>query len=153
MPNYQGHLIGGALTYLAVSYVVPFTHLSWEVHVGNFLACMLGALFPDIDTKSKGQKIFYSVVALLMGVLLIKQRYDIISFVSVIALLPLMVRHRGLFHKLWFLAFCASAIAVVITWMNMAWQPIGLSLALYFFLGALSHIVLDQTFTAIKYMN
>ena len=63
MPGYKGHIVGAALAFAGTLLVVsktypptPLTALQW------FLLTILGALFPDVDIKSKGQGIFYRVV-------------------------------------------------------------------------------------------
>jgi len=100
MPNYRVHLFGGF-----VAYVVLFSCVARLLHPSFLTACewllftLAGALFPDIDIKSKGQKYFYHFIFLLFIVLAIKKRYTMITFCSFIILIPLLVRHRGFFHS------------------------------------------------------
>jgi hypothetical protein len=73
MPSYRVHLIGGFLTYLAVLQGIKHMDISGFVIAQGLLFCLLGALFPDIDVKSKGQKIFYSILLCLLFWLLYKK--------------------------------------------------------------------------------
>ena len=59
MPNYKGHIVGGTVTYLVVLQVIKHAQPNIHVVLQGLVFCLLGSLFPDIDVKSKGQKIFY----------------------------------------------------------------------------------------------
>ncbi len=144
MPNYKGHLSGGLLTALLLLYA-----LSWWVSFSLLHAiqlvfvALLGSLFPDIDTKSQGQLLAYRLLAILLIILVVQQRLALALACSAFAMVPLIVHHRGLFHRVWFIALlCASVVMY-------AWHAIprvSNSVALYvlfFFIGALSHIWLD----------
>ncbi|MGC2310143.1 MAG: hypothetical protein WA432_00805 [Candidatus Babeliaceae bacterium] len=70
MPSYKGHLLGGLVVY-SIALLFMATTLSWLTK-GEWLLCTLfGALFPDIDIKSKGQKLFYALL-LVIGSFFIK---------------------------------------------------------------------------------
>ncbi len=58
MPGYRGHLIGGTVTYLAILQMMKSVQPSMSVVASGFVFCIVGSLFPDIDIKSKGQKLF-----------------------------------------------------------------------------------------------
>lgn len=143
MPNYKGHLIGGFFTYLALLYLLR-NHSPTVLTIGEWLFfTLMGALFPDIDTKSKGQKFFYRVVFVLLLLLLVQMRFQVIAFVSFVALFPLLIRHRGITHSLWFimgLSLCTIALAHICV-PNFA--AIVFFDTLFFFVGALSHLILD----------
>ena len=59
MPGFRGHLIGGTVTYLAILQCIKSMQPSIPVIISGFIFCIIGSLFPDIDIKSKGQKLFY----------------------------------------------------------------------------------------------
>ena len=59
MPNYKGHIAGGVITYLVVLYCIKYTNPSVHTVLQGLVFCLFGSLFPDVDVKSKGQKIFY----------------------------------------------------------------------------------------------
>jgi membrane-bound metal-dependent hydrolase YbcI (DUF457 family) len=143
MPGYKGHLVGGLTAYLLTLFICSWYQSSYQLLAEWLLCALLGSLFPDVDVKSKGQNIFY--VALFIGslILLYQQRYVTLSYIAIVALIPLITRHRGLLHRFWFiiLAIAGSAYALA------SWYP-ALSSRIYidagfFLIGAASHLYLD----------
>ena len=154
MPGYKAHVGWGASVYavlLVLFYKVLQTKFSVFIALEWFFCCVLGALFPDIDIKSKGQGIFYRVVVVFLLFLL--WRHDIVAFVfvSMLSFVPLLVHHRGLFHKPWFVVVMPFSIAFI----ACQYQAVPCTNALlinilFFSAGALSHIVLDRFQTKFK---
>lgn len=144
MPGYKGHLMGGAVTYCALLYGVTFycaptllTGIEW------FLFALAGSLFPDVDVKSKGQHYFYWIIFALFIYLVMLQRWKMVVFASFFAMLPLLVRHRGIFHRAWFIIFLVTMSAIAIgLYFPKHGQRLWLD-ALFFLAGALSHLWLD----------
>ncbi len=104
---------------------------------------LLGSLFPDIDTKSKGQKLFAYGVC---GATLLAWYYGnlyLLGYLLVGLLVPLLCNHRGMFHKLWFIVLVVGGAA---WWLISAYpsstERITMDAA-FFFLGAFSHLLLD----------
>ena len=150
MPSYKGHLIGGFFVFLAVLWVVClyvkpslFTCFEWGI------CCLLGSLFPDIDIKSKGQKIFYRVLCLALIVLIIQKKLKIALFLCLISFIPLLVRHRGLCHNILFILGVPLAFFLGIRSFAPALAGILVGDLLFFTLGAISHLWLDKGFMAI----
>lgn len=147
MPNYQGHLVGGAI---CAAPLLVATHYAYPLHplwgISLLLSCMLGALFPDVDTKSKGQRIYYYTLTALIIVLAFERKFDYILLLLPIILLPLIVRHRGLFHKLWFIL---AVMAGATFYACASWPALKLLIvlhSLFFTAGAISHLYLDLGF-------
>ncbi len=144
MPNYKGHLAGGIFAYLLSLYmIISYKSITLATGLEWLLFCLLGSLFPDVDTKSKGQKIFYWVVLLLAAVLLFSERLQGLLLLGALGIFPLLVRHRGIFHQLWFIILIPIAIA----WLACGCWPNCSTIiafdALFFIIGALSHLWLD----------
>ncbi len=142
MPGYKGHVAGGLLIFFALfaatrSYVEPGTA------VWLFLFTLIGALFPDIDTKSKGQKWFYRILFLVLIVLLVLQQFIFFAVLALVLGLPLVVDHRGLFHRLWFIVTLAGVVVGLLDWYQIFFLRDALLPALFFIAGAASHLVLD----------
>ncbi len=144
MSSYKGHLAGGCVAFacglvLITDYAQPDMLLAAEW----FLATLAGSLFPDIDIKSKGQKYFYWFFLGLIFLFVHKNRIDLLIALSVIAMLPLLVKHRGLFHRLWFVI----AFPLGLWWLiSLQFPLIKAALffdTLFFILGAISHLWLD----------
>lgn len=150
MPSYRGHLIGGMLTYLTVLHLVKYSQPTVHVVIQGLLFCLLGSLFPDVDVKSKGQKIFYVLLLAFLIYCLAMQRWDMFISVSLLGTIPLLVKHRGIFHELWFL-LCLTLLMIICT-KSFYKQYEGLFMAnsLFFFAGCLSHIILDRVGSRFK---
>jgi membrane-bound metal-dependent hydrolase YbcI (DUF457 family) len=144
MPNYKGHLVGGVAAYALVLLLVIGTAPSLITAFEWLLCALAGCLFPDIDTKSKGQKYFYRGVLMSFIVLVSQGKYEVLSCCSFIMITPMLVRHRGVFHNPAFIMFIAAVvwILVSVSFPQLS-RPLLLNL-LFFVVGAFSHIFLDR---------
>lgn len=147
MPGYRAHMVGGAVAFGCVTYALSH-HVSIDVvtMAGWFVAAILGSLFPDIDTKSKGQGLFYKGMLVCLILLLWVHEIHLFILMSFVALMPLLVRHRGLFHQVWFVIAVPFAVAYAVGSSFALPHKDFLLIALFFAVGALSHIVLDRLF-------
>lgn len=110
MANYKGHVAGGialgavyagALTFVPLEHFVEMAGVlhDWQVLAAVFVLSVLFALFPDIDTNSKGQNIFYGL-ALGVDILLIwSGNIQAAAYLGLIAMLPIVGKHRGWTHS------------------------------------------------------
>lgn len=110
MANYGGHITGAVV--LNAGYVVGLSFLSgdllartggilssWQMVAGLFVVAMLMGLWPDIDTNSKGQDIFFSL-AFIVDVLLISFGYiEAAAYLGLLAMTPILGKHRGWTHS------------------------------------------------------
>lgn len=143
MPNYKGHLMGGAIAYALGLYLLYAYCPSLLIAAEWFLCALAGALFPDVDVKSKGQKYFYWVMVALIVVVAKSKRYDLLVFVSLFSLLPMLVRHRGIFHQLWFIvAIALGTWSLCTLYAPSAGSRLCYDL-IFFVVGAISHLWLD----------
>lgn len=145
MAGYKGHLVGGLMAYGITLYVVrlycqptPLMQLEWLV------LALIGALFPDIDVKSKGQKLSYLLIGLLCVWLLLNGYYQAVTILALMALLPMMVRHRGIFHNIWFVLVLAAATVVICSRYTPITCYMACMDALFFMVGVISHLWLDR---------
>jgi hypothetical protein len=145
MPGYKGHIAGGSLLYALILYPLYYlVHPSFYHAAEWFFFLIAGALFPDIDTKSKGQYLFYYAVAALLLFLFINRCYELAAVCGILALIPLLVHHRGLFHETWFVIMLPLTIAgIATTCVPHYAAPIFID-AIFFIVGALSHLCLDR---------
>ncbi|MBI2352710.1 metal-dependent hydrolase [Candidatus Dependentiae bacterium] len=151
MPSYKGHLVGGVIVYLialcSMQYIVFF---DIALLIQGLLFCLLGALFPDIDTKSKGQKLFYIFWLIVLFYCFLRHYQNLFVFVSFLGALPLLSRHRGLFHSVGFLLFIL--LIIICSFFNFS-KKIDYLLLInsgFFTIGFLSHIFLDKFFSKMK---
>jgi hypothetical protein len=143
MPNYKGHLLGGCVAFLVAVNVIVAQKVSFFVGAEWLGFTLLGALFPDIDIKSKGQKIFYKCFFVVALFLIVNHRFFALSLLSLLAFFPLMVPHRGICHRFWFVVGVPAAVVLLCNiffshyFMLVFWD------AVFFIVGALSHLWLD----------
>lgn len=144
MPSYKGHLWGSVVAYFLVLIFLTLPSYSF-LSLFEWLCCaLLGGLFPDIDTKSKGQKIFYFFIMIVTSVFIFQSNRHALSCVSLCACLPLLVNHRGIFHSVWFIFFIIStALALTYTFLPKYFAIIAYDL-IFFLSGVLSHLILDR---------
>lgn len=147
MPNYKGHLIGGCVAYGIAAYALCIMRgvaPSVVIAIEWFGCSIAGGMFPDIDIKSKGQKYFYWVVLLLLIFLITQERSDLIAVLSVFAVTPMLVRHRGLFHNIWFLLALVAGLLWALSLQFPALTERLAYDALFFVVGLISHLWLDM---------
>lgn len=148
MPGYKTHLVGGAVAFGIAAFVTRHMQRASALSLAEwFISTLLGSLFPDVDTKSKGQGLFYRALLILMVWLFFTQSYQAAIVLSIAGMVPLLVHHRGLFHRAWFLLGCGL---LALLWVYRASPLYALPFfwdVFYFFVGALSHIFLDTITT------
>lgn len=120
MSMFREHWIGGLVAYstfffisLIATFAVPIFYegvpQAWNPTIppvndlikiiGCFVVAVLFGLWPDVDIKSKSQKIFYRVLFVLNVVLIVFfQKYLESALLGLFAMLPIMSRHRGWTH-------------------------------------------------------
>ena len=120
MSMFREHWIGGLVAYstfftisLIATFAVPILYdtvpQGWNPTippvtdivkiVGCFAVAVLFGLWPDVDIKSKSQKIFYTVLFALNVVLIFFfQKYLESALLGLFAMLPIMSKHRGWTH-------------------------------------------------------
>ncbi len=151
MPGYKGHLAGGCVVYclmLGLLYVLPYEVLtkygSSSLVAMRWLICVLaGSLFPDIDVKSKGQKYFYWVILGFFLLLIIERKFKLLAVSSIVSVFPMLVKHRGIFHKTWFVILAPFGVWGLIGAYAPEYSNALLLDVLFFIAGALSHLWLD----------
>jgi|WetSurMetagenome_2_1015567.scaffolds.fasta_scaffold355068_2 hypothetical protein len=144
MPGYKGHIVGGAITGAVVVLMISSADMSYTRALELVFCAILGSLFPDIDTKSKGQLFFYRCYFALFIYLAWCKRYDMATMLGIVLFLPILSRHRGIFHRAWFLFLMSLLLMGYVGYVfptHALWLYLDISL---FLCGALSHIWLDS---------
>lgn len=145
MANYRGHIWGGFLAFaLIIFFAVPHYHPSALTMLEWLLFAIAGALFPDIDIKSKGQKYFYRIMLVLFVVLALNNHYRYLAIISILSITPLLVKHRGIFHQLWFVVSLPLAMWYAIALKYPAMRGSLFVSVLFFIAGTISHLLLDR---------
>ncbi len=110
MANYRGHL-GGAVV-VCTTYVVGVTLLpvqwiektggllsNWQFVAALFIVAMLFGLWPDVDTNSKAQDIFFAMAFIADVALIIVGRLEAAAYLGLLAMTPIVGKHRGWTHN------------------------------------------------------
>lgn len=150
MPSYRGHVFAGMGTYLVVLHLVKSGTPTTAMIIQGLLFCLLGSLFPDIDIKSKGQLVFYKLIFIALVYCLFVWRWDIFATISMLAVMPLLVKHRGIFHQIWFLLIITFGIILLTKAFYKDQEALYVANSLFFFAGSLSHVLLDRLGSKIK---
>jgi hypothetical protein len=147
MSSYKGHLFGGVFIYMMIvvgaAFYTMMSKVSFAQLIEWLLCTLAGALFPDLDIKSIGQKWFYRALACASIVLLIYEKQQAFTIVSLCGLVPLLVNHRGILHRSWFILSVASIYMIVIAHVAPSYIEAAFVDACFFVLGAFSHLWLD----------
>lgn len=154
MANYKGHIVGGlvaGMAYAIAMTVVPVERLAeyaqllddWQALAAVFVIAMLFALFPDVDTNSKAQDIFFWLI-FIVDVLLIWNGYFIAAaFLGLIAMLPILTHHRGWTHAKLAMVLVPLPIVLVPLLYSNTLLPIAVVYYGAAVTGYFSHLLLD----------
>lgn len=107
MPGFRGH-IGFSIAVGSVFYGLAAL-LSFEIGdlvelpqvTGIFASLILFGLWPDVDTNSVGQDIFYPIFLVSAILLLVLNRPFESALVGIFSMLPTVGKHRGWTHEWW----------------------------------------------------
>ncbi len=154
MSSYKGHLFGGVLFFIPFVYALgilfDYDDLpTWQYAlqlVILFGITLLFALFPDVDIKSKGQKIFYWIFLLLDLVLIVRGLWREAAFLGLFAMTPLISKHRGWTHSFWAALLIPLPFIILPMWYAHADWTTGLPYYLAAVTGNLSHRFMDGIF-------
>ncbi|MBA2279568.1 metal-dependent hydrolase [Candidatus Saccharibacteria bacterium] len=154
MANYKGHVVGGAaagaIYALALAYVPVerFAEAAGVLYDAQALAAIiiiaiLFGLFPDVDTNSKAQDLFFGIIFPLDILLLWNGQIEAAAYLGLIAMLPIIGHHRGWTHKKWAMLIIPLPILLIPYLYNDKILPIstvyyGAAVAGYF-----SHLLFD----------
>jgi hypothetical protein len=154
MPGYKGHVLGGLVAnaaYVGALEMAPNATIrhtagllsEWQLFVGLFVIAVLFALWPDVDTNSKGQNIFFGI-AFAADILLISAgRIEAAAYLGLLAMTPIIGKHRGWTHSK--LAMVLVPLPIVIV--PYMYRPTALTPALLIYgaavIGYFSHLLLD----------
>lgn len=149
LPGYKLHLTGGF-----VCGGLILVTLTWKniynpeplAGVALMTVCLLGALFPDTDTDSKGRNLFYLCLVILDLVLMAMELFKWAAIVGFCAMLPAVGHHRGWTHT--WLAMILVPLPIII--LPAFFYGFSLRTLLPFYLAAVvgyfSHLLLDRKF-------
>ncbi len=153
MPGYKVHITGSAVAggaAIAAAMALGYSHWTGAtpLQLGGLLGfCILGGLFPDVDTDSKGQNFFYGLLIIVDVALIYHHYYRWAAWLGLLAMLPAIGHHRGWTHTWWAMLVVGSPI-IVIPMALLGPNQVSSFLPFYvaFTLGYFSHLLLDRKF-------
>ncbi len=156
MSGYKGHIAGATAlcgVYLAVLSVTsaapyqisgaPIVSEDWIRVAGLFVLAILFGLWPDVDTNSKGQDIFFTATFAIDLLLIYSHNLEAAAYLGLIAMTPIVGRHRGWTHtKLAMILVPLPILLVPYLYNHAHWHA-----ALLYYgaavIGYFSHLLLD----------
>jgi hypothetical protein len=150
MPGYRVHLAGGLVLYGITIYLLRSFCGSIFVAAEWLVFALVGSLFPDLDTKSKGQGYLYQILLIALIILAIQRKFLVMAFLSIAAVIPIIASHRGLFHSLAFIVGFATVVALIVLFYAPEYRYVVMFDAIFFIVGAFSHLSLDIIHTTLK---
>jgi hypothetical protein len=149
MPNYKVHLTAGlVITAIAIKTLTYFNiHLTAIQALLGTLSCLLGSIFPDIDTTSKMQKLFYVAAFSIILFSLFIQNWFLFIGIGISSIFIVFLHHRQLTHHTWFVLALPLSIAGYLYFYEKLPVKLTFFCTILFSLGAIGHIILDLAVT------
>ncbi len=162
MPGYRAHLSGATVFYagylgaLMLLFSVDQAYMrvsSLELvayALATFALCLMFGLWPDVDTNSRAQSLFYALFFLADVVLIASQHFQEAAYLGLFAILPVLGKHRGWTHS-WWAMLVVPLPFLILPFIFMPSRPLfGLPFYGAAVTGYFSHIVLDRVSTRFK---
>jgi membrane-bound metal-dependent hydrolase YbcI (DUF457 family) len=156
MAGYRGHLAGatlfvlGYIALLAYAFSVDAAYEQFSVleqigyPLGLVVLALLFGLWPDVDTNSKGQRVFYSIFLVTDLFLIATEQFRAAAYLGLVALLPVLSHHRGWTHTWWAMLLIPSPL-LLLPYLHVPERPlVGLPFYGAAVVGYLSHLVVDR---------
>lgn len=158
MSGYKGHIAGalavnaayvGAVKALPVGVADRSGIMldDWQLLVGLFVIAVLFGLWPDVDTNSMGQNIFFGLAFVADIVLIATGKFEPAAYLGLLAMTPIVGKHRGWTHSK--LAMVLVPLPIVLVPYLHSRHALPLSLLIYgaAVAGYFSHLLLDGLIT------
>lgn len=155
MAGYKGHISGaifffipylGGLFYLysVDAAYARFTQVELVAYpLALFGLCLMFGLWPDVDTNSVGQNIFYTIFFLIDTVLIATRHFEEAAYLGLFAILPVLGKHRGWTHTWWAMLLIPSPF-LILPMLFFPERPLaGLPFYGAAVVGYLSHLFMD----------
>ena len=155
MSGWKGHIAGALAVnaaYVAGIKVLPHTKLldrpditlqDWQLLIGLFVIAVLFGLFPDVDTNSMGQNIFFGIAFIAEIVLIATGKFEPAAYLGLLAMTPIVGKHRGWTHSKLAMVLVPSPILLIPYLHNHHVWTLGLVIYGAALAGCFSHLLLD----------
>ena len=162
MAGYRGHIAGASVFYavylavLALIYAVDAAYTQFTLveliayPVVLFGLCLMFGLWPDVDTNSVGQDIFYTVFFLVDVVLIATRHFEEAAYLGLFAILPVLGKHRGWTHTWWAMLLIPAPL-LILPYIFFPERPLwGLPFYGAAVIGYFSHLFMDGLIISFK---
>ncbi len=164
MPGYKGHIVGAVACnagYVAALQFAPAGALGsnhyvvsdTQLLVGLFVVAILFGLFPDIDTNSKGQDIFFGLAFIADVYLIYDGRIMAAAFLGLLAMTPILSHHRGWTHSKPAMLLVPLPIVLVPYLYNSTYLDTALVVYGAAVVGYFSHLLFDGKITKLVHIK
>ena len=121
-----------------------FTQNWWEIVVCFFL-CVIGAMVPDVDIKSKSQMIVYTLLVIADIALILLRYYRASAILGFAAMFPMLTKHRQQFHSYFAAVLIPAPLLLIPFFMTgkFDYHTLGVSYYVSAMAGYMSHIIAD----------
>ena len=154
MAGWKGHVAGGLVcigTYATIISFVPTQKIAevagllqnWHVLLAVFVVGVLFAIFPDVDTNSKAQNLFFGIAFIFDIFLIAIGSLELAAYLGLIAMLPIISHHRGWTHRVWAIFVVPLPILLVPYLYKDALLPIAAIFYGAALTGYFSHLLFD----------
>lgn len=155
MSGWKGHVAGAIAVnaiYVGAVKVLPQTKIldrpdislqDWQLLIGLFVIAVLFGLFPDVDTNSMGQNIFFGIAFVAEIILVAAGKFEPAAYLGLLAMTPVVGKHRGWTHsKIAMLAVPLPILLIPYLHNHHVWT-LGLLIYGAAVAGYFSHLLLD----------
>jgi len=158
MSGYRGHIAGAIAVngaYVAAVKLAPTSVLDrsgialddWQLLIGLFVIAVLFGLWPDVDTNSMGQNIFFGLAFIADIILIATGKLEAAAYLGLLAMTPIVGKHRGWTHSKLAMVLVPLPILLVPFIHNQHLLPQTLLIYGAAVAGYFSHLLLDGLIT------
>jgi len=117
----------------------------WELSL-CFVLCLLGAMAPDIDIKSRSQRVIYVFLIVLDVLLILFGYYRESALIGFFAMLPNIAKHRGKLHSVPAALILPAPLLIIpiIATGELTYQRLGVTFYIAAVFGYMSHLIADR---------
>lgn len=116
----------------------------WELLI-CFGLCVMGAMAPDIDIKSRSQRVIYVFLILLDVLLILFSYYRAAALLGFFAMLPNIAKHRGKLHSFPAAILIPAPLLIIplLVTGELTHQKMGITYYISGVSGYISHLIAD----------
>jgi hypothetical protein len=111
--------------------------------LGCFFVAFFSSIFPDVDTKSRAQVMFYRIFLIVDGALILRRKFELAAILGLFAVTPLLGGHRGWTHSRIAMFLIPTTFIFIPSLIEGDLILTGLPFSIASFIGYATHLHLD----------